>query len=1014
MYLIKKYVFAVFLSMLCHISFSKEVILNNRAGICTQKITLNGNNWRIATDSSNVGLQKEWFITPPISDSKQTPVPWVIQDIFHNYHGVAWYWREFETPKNLHPKGRYLLRFSAVDYFAEVWVNGQAVGSHEGSETPFEFDVTGLLNPGGKNLLVVRVLNPTYRPIDGISLKDTPSGAKQYPYAGNAAYNSGGIIGDVELQSVPAVRLNDLFVVPDWKTGKVKIQTTILNTDSKATISSVTFEISEARTGLAVALENYVRKIEPGTNSVEAEIQVPDHKLWCPDEPVLYRITASVQTQSSVDEQSVRIGFRDFRFENGYFRLNGKRIFLNGANFSTHYPVGYTVPLNENMLRQDVINLKSLGFNFVRIPFGCPNPRVLDIYDELGIMVQQEHFGCWQMGDYAGYKYPKPNNINDLLVKRFENSIRRVILRDRNHASLVMWGVLNEIPDGIIFRKAVELLPSLRVLDPSRLFVLNSGRFDGIKEIGSMSSPGSNTWNIRESELKDWHPYVWIPYSPQTLDELSGRSNTSGQKIYISETGLCFPVDLPTELGDFQQCGKDQSDDAQYFKRQYNKLLVDWTKFDMGNCWARPEDYIKDAYKTASSLREMADAAIRSNPFVVSYTPTNGVADCVVGESVATNFRRLKPELIGSVLLSNSSLRWCMMTEPQSIYSGNKIKLRVSFSNLDVLRAGKYPATVQVVGPDLKSVYEKKVFVNISEAKDGVESPFAQTILTEDIMVNGPAGKYQFLATLDHGGTAVGGETEFYVTDKSRLPQLPAEIVLCGKDSVVTNWLKEHHVKTLPVNKANQSKREVILIAGKAPDSTTMVTLARQMECGSIAIFLSPGTFRSGNNSTRCLPLANKGVIESMDHVAGYYRADRWTKIHPIFDGMPAGGMMDYRYFRNIISLDALSQEYSTVAKDGYSYEERSSALNYPAETVCGATRICDNYCSGIHIGVWHFGQGQFIVNTLHILENLGNDPAADRLFCNMLNFASIDMNKPMAKLPEYFNRKLTEIGYQK
>jgi hypothetical protein len=1010
----KKCVFAAFFSMLSFVSFTKDIQLNHPEVIISRTISLNSHDWSIATDSGNMGRQNGWFKLPPIAGSRKTPVPWAIQDIFYNYHGVVWYWREFETPKNLHPDGHYILKFQAVDYLAEVWLNGKSLGGHEGSETPFDFDVTVSLKQGGKNLLVVRVLNPTYQPIDGIALKDTPSGAKQYPYAGNAAYNSGGIIGDVELLVVPAIRLGDLFVVPDWKTGKVRIKTTILNPLSKETSSTLSFKISEARTGSSVALENYARKIEPGTSEVEYEIQVPDHKLWCPDEPMLYRITASLQTQSSVDEQSVRIGFRDFRFENGYFRLNGNRIFLNGANFSTHYPVGYTVPLNENMLRRDVLNLKTLGFNFVRIPFGCPNPRVLDIYDEQGILVQQEHFGCWQMGDYGNYKFPKPENSNELLAIRFENSIRSVIIRDRNHASLVMWGVLNEIPDGLIFRKAVDLLPSLRVLDPSRLFVLNSGRFDGIKTIGSMSSPGSGTWDIAENELKDWHPYVWIPYSPKTLDELSGRSNTSGQKIYISETGLCFPVDLPSELGDFQQCGKEKGDDAQYFKRQYDKLLTDWTKFDLGNCWARPEDYIKDAYKTAGSLRETAEAAIRSNPFVVSYTPTNGVADCVVGESVATNFRRLKPELIGSVLLSNSPLRWCLITEPQSIYSGDKIELRASFSNLDVLQAGKYPATIQVVGPDLKPVFEKKVFVNIPETKDGAEPPFAQTILTEDLKVNGPAGKYQFLATLDHGGTALGGKTEFYVSDKYIQTELPREIILCGEDSIVSNWLSKHKVKTLPFNTTNQSKREVILIAGKAPDSTTIVTIARQMECGSVVIFLSPSTFRSENNTTRWLPLAKKGVIESMDHVAGYYRADRWAKSHPIFNGMPAGGMMDYRYFRNIISQDALSQEYSIVANDGYSYDERYSELNYPAETVCGATRICNNYCSGIHLGVWDFGHGRFFVNTLHIIENLGKDPAADRLFCNMINFASVGIDKPMTKLPEDFNLKLTEIGYQK
>ena len=81
------------------------------------------------------------------SDTRPTKVPWVIQDIFPDYHGVAWYWREFDAPANPHRGGRYLMRFEAVDYLAEVWVNGQRVGSHEGGDTPFELDVTDALRP---------------------------------------------------------------------------------------------------------------------------------------------------------------------------------------------------------------------------------------------------------------------------------------------------------------------------------------------------------------------------------------------------------------------------------------------------------------------------------------------------------------------------------------------------------------------------------------------------------------------------------------------------------------------------------------------------------------------------------------------------------------------------------------------------------------------------------------------------------------------------------------------------
>lgn len=1010
----RKCIAVLFLSFVCIIFFSKEIELKGQDKTFSRVISFDGTSWEIATDSSNEGRHMEWFNSPPVSGFKKTPVPWVIQDIFHNYHGVVWYWRNFFAPVSPHVAGRYILRFSAVDYLADVWVNGKYAGGHEGSETPFDLDITDMIRNEGKNLLVVRVLNPTYEPIDGIALKSTPSGAKQYPFTGNASYNSGGIIGDVELHMVPPVRINNLFVVPDWKTGRVTLHAEILNAGESEAESLLSFRITEAKTGLRIVTAESQSAFKKGINKFEIDLQVPGHKLWSPKEPFLYRIEAFVQTLSCVDECSVRFGFRDFHFENGYFRLNGERIFLKGTNFSTHFPVSYTVPLNEEMLIQDAIKMKALGFNFVRIPFGCPNSRVLDIYDDLGIMVQQEHFGCWQIGDYGGYKIKKEENNDELLMKRFENSIREVVIRDRNHPSLVMWGVLNENSDGIIFRKAVSILPSLRQLDPSRIFVLNSGRFDGRKEIGSMSNPGSLTWDVREDELKDWHPYVWMPYSKETLDLLSGRLDSSGRKCYISETGLCFPIDLPSELSDYQQCGKEQSDDALYFRRQYNKFLADWQKFGLGDCWENPEEYIRAAYVTAASLRETAESAIRSNPFVVSYTPTNGVADAVAGESIATNFRRIKPELIGSVLLSNAQVRWCLRTEPQSIYSGDSIQLKVSFSNLDLLHAGKYPATIMVVDQGLKKLFEKKIYVTIPDAKNGDEPPFAREIINQDILVAGPAGKYSLIATLDSGAVAEGGQIFFFVSKREVFPKIPEEITVAGIDPVVEQWLKNRNVRIIPFAKNNEMKRQLIIVAGNTPDSLTMINIACQMEQGSAVVFLSPSTFRSRNNSTRWLPLVNKGSVEPMDAVAGYYRADRWVKNHPVFDGMPSGGMMDYTYFRNIISQDALSQEYTVVAKSLYTYDEVTRPLTYPSEVICGATRISHNYCSGVHLGVWNFGYGKFIVNTLRIEENLGRDPAADRLFYNILNFASAGLDKPKADLPSDFEKVLVDIGYTK
>ncbi len=972
----------------------------------SRRILLDNNNWKIAVDSQNIGIQKKWFKSPPVKDEQSTPIPWIIQDIFHNYHGVAWYWCEFDTPQKTIKNGHYVLKFQTVDYKGDIWINGEYIGNHEGSETSFEFDVTKNLKKEGSNLLVVRVLNPTYEPIDGIALKETPSGARNYPFGGNASYNTGGITGDVEIYEKSTVQINNMYILPDWKTGNVKVQIPVLNQNTKEIKSSLLINISEIRSELPVLVKKFDQNIKQGRDTLNYEVSVSDFKLWSIENPNLYRMSVSVEYSNSADECVTRFGFRDFRFKDGYFQLNGKRIFLKGSNFSTHYPIGVYVPPDEEMLRRDVINMKALGFNFVRIPFGCPNHRVLDIYDELGIMVLQEHFGSWQMGEYGKYESVKQDDSETKMVNRFKNSIVSVVERDRNHPCIVMWGMLNETRNEAILNQAVRLLPHLRSLDPLRIFVLNSGRFDNMTDIGSMSNSGSSKWDIYDKDLKDWHPYVWMPYKPDVLDELSGKKQTDNQKVFPTETGLCFPLDLPSDLGEYQKRGKEDSDDAQYFKRQYENFMNDWDEFGLKEIWACPDDYIRDAYKTAANLREIAETAIRANPHIIGYCPTNSVADFCAGESVATNFRKLKPELIKPVLLANSSLRWCLRTEPQSIYSGNKIQLKVSLSNLDDLPSGNYPATIKVVDSQLNTIAEKKLSIHI---KGDQADPFASDLLNEEITINGPEGKYKVCAKIDQGGYADAGETEFYVTTRDQHIEIPRQVVLLGNDSIVRSWLTEYNCKVLPFIE-EQTQRQVILISREAPDNITMLHIVRQMAQGSTVIFLEPSSLKKDNNSTYWLPLDKKGTIASMDDVAGYYRADRWVKKHPIFEELPSGGMMDYIYFRNIISKNALSGHTTVPDKGPHTFVEKNIPLTYPAETVCGATRISHTYCSGIQLGIWNFEKGKFIVNMLNIAENLGKDPAADRLFGNILNYASRGLNGLLAKIPANFDLRLAEI----
>jgi len=440
-----------------------------RAGqpVSSAVISLDGDGWLLATDSMNVGRKQRWD-REPRSDAKPTKVPWIIQDAFPGYHGVAWYWRDVHAPANPHAKGRYLFRFWAVDYKADVWLNGISVGGHEGGETPFTLDVTDAIKPNAANRLAVRVLNPTHTPIDGVVLNQTSHRNKVIPYRAGASYNHGGIVDSVELLLVPAVRIEDLLARPDTKTGEIRVRVNLKNAAEHGANARLDFTVAPAASGETLDATIVDRSLPPGDSLVEAELRVTDPRLWELNEPNLYRVTVRIHEDNSTsfDERSVRCGFREFRFDRGYFRLNGRRLFLRCSHTGNHCPVGLQLPPDPDMLRRDLLNVKVMGFNAIRFIAGVATRYQLDLCDEIGLLVYQEHYGSWCLADSPKMK------------ERYDRALAEMILRDRNHPSVVIWGLLNETREGPVFRNAVDSLPMIRSLDDTRMVMLNSGRWD--------------------------------------------------------------------------------------------------------------------------------------------------------------------------------------------------------------------------------------------------------------------------------------------------------------------------------------------------------------------------------------------------------------------------------------------------------------------------------------------------------------------------------------------------------
>ncbi|MCX5759585.1 MAG: glycoside hydrolase family 2, partial [Candidatus Hydrogenedentes bacterium] len=312
-------------------------------------------------------------------------------------------------------------------------------------------------------------------------MNETPHRNKVIPYTAGGSFDHGGLVDSVELLVSPAQRVTDVFAEPDAKTGDVQVHASVNNSSKENVPARIEFAIAPAMSGETLHSVSTSQSLVPGANQVQAVLHVDSPRLWQLSEPTLYRVTVRVLAEgvNSYDEYSVRCGFRDFRFENGYFRLNGKRLLLRCSHTGNHSPVGLQMPPDPDMLRRDLINVKMMGFNSIRFIAGVATRFQLDLCDEIGLLVYEEHFGSWYLADS-----PK-------MAERFDRGLVEMIKRDRNHPSVAMWGLLNETSDGAVFRHAVDALPLVREHDQTRLVMLNSGRFDGQ---GGDSLTGMEMW----------------------------------------------------------------------------------------------------------------------------------------------------------------------------------------------------------------------------------------------------------------------------------------------------------------------------------------------------------------------------------------------------------------------------------------------------------------------------------------------------------------------------------------
>jgi len=214
-------------------------------------------------------------------------------------------------------------------------------------------------------------------------------------------------------------------------------------------------------------------------------------------------------------------------------------------------------------------------------------------------------------------------------------------------------------------------------------------------------------------------------------------------------------------------------------------------------------------------------------------------------------------------------------------------------------------------------------------------------------------------------------------------------VVLWGKDEVLQKWLAERHARFREFDSAQQSGRELILVGGGVPQpggAEAFKELAERIARGSSAVFLDPKVFAAAGQPANLALIGHQGTLINLPN--NVYHKDDWSKRHPVFADLPSGGLMDYTFYRELISNIGWSRP------------------DAPTETVAGAVYAFTGYASGVLISMDELGAGRVVLNTLRIRENLGRSPAADRLLLNMLRYATPEAGRELRQLPSDFEAR--------
>ena len=492
--------------------------------------------WRFnlgdVTNGQSTSYNDSWWTSVTL------PHDWSIFNSFNQYSaagsgggyldgGIGWYRKTFTVPSDYNGK-KVFVEFDGAYMNSQVWINGNLLGTRPYGYISFEYDLTPYLIYGGTNVIAVRINNnqPTSR-----------------------WYSGSGIYRNVWLTVLNQTHIDycGMFLTTpsvSSSSATVNVNTKVVNQSGASQPVTLTTTIQDANGNtVATDISAAVNVAAGGNTNFSQNLTVPNPQLWSPSSPYLYTAQTQVSVGGSVmDTYQSTLGIRYFYFDaNNGFSLNGVNMKLNGV--CLHHDLGSLgVAVNYRAIERELQILKAMGCNALRTSHNPPDPEVLEVCDRLGILVMDEAFDCWET--------EKNNNDYHLYFGSWaQTDIQAMVRRDRNHPSIIMWSIGNEIPSPTT-ATATSLRNWVRAIDTTRpvtwaCFAGNMGNATEQAVASVLDVVGYNYFPYMYDSGHNGHP-AWKMFGSETSSAVRSRGiykTPTSQNILTSSDNQCSSYD---------------------------------------------------------------------------------------------------------------------------------------------------------------------------------------------------------------------------------------------------------------------------------------------------------------------------------------------------------------------------------------------------------------------------------------------------------------------------------------